>query len=41
MIEPEVKTEFIQKMKIIEKEEIVNAGTLEDFKKRYGFDLFY
>lgn len=38
MLDPELRPEFIEKMKIIEKEETVKIGTLKDFKKRYGLD---
>ena len=38
LLDPELRPEFIEKMKIIENEETINVGTIEDFKKRYGLD---
>jgi len=38
LLEPELRPEFIEKMKIIEKEEVIDIGTIENFKKRYGLD---
>ncbi len=35
-LEPELRPEFIEKMKKIEKEKIVHIGSFEDFKKKYG-----
>jgi|TARA_B100001971_G_C18159041_1_gene520330 mannitol/fructose-specific phosphotransferase system IIA component len=34
--EPELRPEFIEKMKKIEKEKSIKVGTLENFRKRYG-----
>ena len=36
LLEPELRPEFIERMKKIEKEKVVHIGTFEDFKKRYG-----
>ena len=36
LLEPALRPEFIEKMKIIEKEGTVKIGTVEDFKKKYG-----
>jgi hypothetical protein len=33
---PELKSEYIRKMKRIQKESIIKIGTIKDFKKRYG-----
>lgn len=38
LLEPELRPEFIEKMKLIEKEDTIDIGTVEDFKKRYGID---
>lgn len=35
IMEPELKPEFIEKMKKIEKEKAIKIGTIEDFEKRY------
>lgn len=35
-LEPELRPEFIEKMKKIEKEKTIRIGSFEDFKKRYG-----
>tara|TARA_Y100000310_G_scaffold338107_1_gene426870 strand:- start:2093 stop:2335 length:243 start_codon:yes stop_codon:yes gene_type:complete len=34
--EPELRPEFIQKMKKISKQKTVKIGSIENFKKRYG-----
>jgi hypothetical protein len=36
LLEPELRPEFVEKMKRIEKEKIVKIGTISDFKKHYG-----
>ena len=36
LFELELRDEFIEKMKKIEKEDIVDIGSVEDFEKRYG-----
>jgi len=36
LLEPELRPEFIEKMKRIQKEPTVKIGTLENFSKRYG-----
>jgi hypothetical protein len=36
LLEPELRPEFIEKMKRIEKEPTVKIGTMKDFRKRYG-----
>ena len=36
MLEPELRPEFIEKMKLISKEKTINIKDLEDFKKRYN-----
>jgi len=38
ILDPELRPEFIEKMKIIEKEGAIEIGTAEDFKKRYGLE---
>ena len=38
LLEPEFRPEFLEKMRLVEKEKTVNVGTLDDFKKRYGLD---
>jgi len=35
-LEPELRPEFIERMKEIDREETINIGSLNDFKKRYG-----
>ncbi len=35
-LEPELRPEFIERMKNIAKEKTVKVGTLENFRKRYG-----
>ena len=35
-LEPELKPEFIERMKKRQKEKVVKIGTLENFRKRYG-----
>ena len=34
--EPELRPEFIEKMKKIEKQKSIHIGTIENFRKRYG-----
>ena len=36
MLEPELRPEFIERMKKISKEKTVKVGTLKNFRKRYG-----
>ncbi len=36
LLEPELRPEFIEKMKRIQKQKTINVGSIEDFKKRYG-----
>ncbi len=36
ILEPELRPDYIRKMKKIEKEPILRIGTIKDFKKRYG-----
>ena len=36
ILEPELKPEFIEKMKKIEKQKDIHIGTIEDFRKRFG-----
>jgi Protein of unknown function (DUF2683) len=36
MLEPELKPEYIEKLKKIEKQKTVEVGTIENFRKRYG-----
>jgi len=38
LLDPELRPDFIEKIKIIEKEETITVGNIEDFKKRYGLD---
>ena len=35
VMEPELRPEFIERMKRIEKEKTIKIGTIDDFKKRY------
>jgi len=35
MLEPELRPEFIEKMKRIAKDKAIRIGTTEDFRKRY------
>ena len=36
ILEPELKPEYIEKLKKIEKQEAIEAGTVENLRKRYG-----
>ncbi|MBT4577276.1 DUF2683 family protein [Candidatus Woesearchaeota archaeon] len=36
ILEPELKPEFIEKMKRIQKEPNIKIGSMKNFKKRYG-----
>jgi hypothetical protein len=36
ILEPELKPEYIEKLKSIEKQEVIEVGTVEDLRKRYG-----
>jgi hypothetical protein len=36
LLEPELRPEFIERMKKIAKQKTINVGTVEDFRKRYG-----
>jgi len=35
-IEPEIRPEYIRKLKRIQKQKTIRIGTMEDFRKRYG-----
>jgi hypothetical protein len=35
-IEPEVRPEYIEKLKKIQKEKHIKIGSIKDFRKRYG-----
>ena len=35
-LEPELKPEYIKKLKRIEKQEAIDVGTAEDLRKRYS-----
>jgi hypothetical protein len=36
MLEPELKPEYIEKLKKIENQKTIEVGTIENFRKRYG-----
>lgn len=36
LLEPELRPEFIEKMKKRSKQKTIDIGSMEDFKKRYG-----
>jgi hypothetical protein len=36
MLEPELKPEYIEKLKKIEKQKTIEVGNIENFRKRYG-----
>lgn len=36
ILEPELKPEYIEKLKEIEKQETIEVGTVENLRKRYG-----
>ncbi len=36
MLEPELKPEYIKKLKKIEKQKTIEVDTVENFRKRYG-----
>jgi soluble P-type ATPase len=36
MLEPELKLEYIEKLKKIEKQKTIDVGTVENLRKRYG-----
>ncbi|AKB80756.1 hypothetical protein MSBR3_0178 [Methanosarcina barkeri 3] len=36
ILEPELKPEYIEKLKEIEKTEAIDVGTIENLRKRYG-----
>ncbi len=36
ILEPELKPEYIEKLKEIEKTEAIEVGTVENLRKRYG-----
>ncbi len=38
VFEPRVKPSYLRKLKKIQKESLVNVGTLKDFRKRYNLD---
>lgn len=37
-IEPEVRPEYIRKLKRMQRQKAVKVGTIEDFRKRYGLE---
>ncbi len=37
-IEPEIRPEYIKKLKKIQKQKHIKIGTMEDFRKRYGLE---
>ena len=36
LLEPELRPEFIEKMKHVRNEKSIKIGTMDDFRKRYG-----
>ena len=38
VFEPSLKSSYLRKLKQIQKEPLVNIGTLKDFRKRYNMD---
>ena len=38
VFEPKVKSSYVRKLRKIQKEPLVNIGTLKDFRKRYKMD---
>ncbi|RXA19999.1 DUF2683 domain-containing protein [Methanosarcina sp. MSH10X1] len=36
ILEPELKPEYIEKLKKVEKQETIELGTVENLRKRYG-----
>jgi len=38
VFEPKVKPSYLMKLKKIQKEPLVNIGTLKDFRKRYNLE---
>jgi hypothetical protein len=38
VFEPKVKPSYLRKLKKIQKEPLVNIGTLNDFRKKYNLD---
>jgi hypothetical protein len=36
ILEPELRPEYIEKLKKIEKQEAIEVGTVENLRKRYG-----
>ncbi len=36
LLEPNLRPEFIERMKVVEKEKSIHIGSVEDFKKRFG-----
>ena len=36
ILEPELKPEYVEKLKKIEKQEAIEVGTVENLRKRYG-----
>lgn len=37
-IEPEVRPEYIRKLKRIQKQKTIRIGTMKDFRKRFGLE---
>jgi len=38
IFEPKIKASYLRKLKKIQKEPLINVGTLKDFRKRYELD---
>lgn len=38
IFEPQIKPSYLKRLKQIQKEPVVEVGTLEDFRKKYGVD---
>lgn len=38
VFEPKLKSSYIEKLKMIQKEPLVHVGTLKDFRKKYKMD---
>lgn len=37
ILEPELKPEYIEKLKKIQKQEVIEVGTVENLRTRYGY----
>ena len=37
-IEPEIRPEYVKKLKRIQKQKPIKIGTMEDFRKRFGLE---